>query len=746
MGLFYIINAMGYATFINFLHLIELAIIVGLVFLIAFRSNQEQANRYFIFILLTAGVWILGNFLVNLSTQNNDQGAVLLWTKLSIVGPSLMAPTMVLFAGSFKQVSSHALIKKKQKIFLYIPAVLLIIFSLTKYNIISTQIVDPNFNISSYVPGFIYYLFLAYFLICFAIFASIFLKKIHASHGQTRSLIKLIFTGFLLTVAATLITSVLLPLAGNLNFISAAPLFVIIFLGITTYAIIAHKLFDIRLIVKRTLVFTILLAFVFAVYTSIIVILTQVLQQGTQTKQSFFANLLAALIIGFSFEPLRIWISDRTDKWLFKKEYEQQAVISNLNKNLNDVIAMDEALEIVMKTITHVLHLHHAATYVFQPAENNTTAVKRVKQMGYNSTTNLILDDKDFTLRYFSENTQILLVQDLELEVEREKELLKGRGNTKDTKFIRQHAIKQAALRKLEQLNVAAAVPLNLNNQPIGLILLSEKLNGEVYHPQDLALLELVGAQAISSIQKAKLYEGDQMKSEFVSIASHELLTPISAIEGYLSMILEEHIGKVDKQAEEYLTKVYSSAKRLSALIKDLLSVSRIESGKMKIIAQQLDVDKAIKETIDQLRFIAADKHLELIYHQATEPLPPVWADPDRTAQILVNLLSNAIKYTPQGSVTITPTLLKREGFVSIAVADTGLGMGKQAVQHLFNKFYRIDTPETAGIAGTGLGLYITKSLIEKMGGSINVKSTEGKGSVFTFTLPLFKVETSQMQ
>jgi signal transduction histidine kinase len=336
-------------------------------------------------------------------------------------------------------------------------------------------------------------------------------------------------------------------------------------------------------------------------------------------------------------------------------------------------------------------------------------------------------------------------VHDLQLELEREKLLIERKREKQTGDFVRQHAIKQAVYKKLESLDAAVVIPLHLNNQPLGLVILSDKLNGEGYHQQDMALLDVVGGQAISSIQKAKLYEGDQMKSEFVSIASHELLTPISAMEGYLSMILDEGIGKVDPQAREYLSKVYTSAKRLSLLIKDLLSVSRIESGKMKVESQQLDMVKMVTDTIDQLRFMAKDKGLELIFEAPTKPLPPVWADPDRTMQVMVNLVSNSIKYTRQGTVTISFDVDKHQGTFKTSVTDSGIGLSKSAQKHLFNKFYRVDSPETTGIIGTGLGLYITKSIIEKMGGTISCKSTEGKGSTFSFTLPLFKVETSTL-
>jgi signal transduction histidine kinase len=526
-----------------------------------------------------------------------------------------------------------------------------------------------------------------------------------------------------------------------------------IFIILTSYAILTQHLFDIRIFIRRTVIFSSLVAFAFLTYSLIVYLATLLLGSRSQLNTggpNVYIDLITIIIVGFSYEPIKVWLSEKTDKWLFKKEYEQEVVIKELSQKLNNVIALDEALEVVMHTTAKALHLHHAVTYVFQQADRGEQAIKRIKQIGYATTQRLILEERDFVMNYFCTHAKILFTENLLDELEHEKSLLEGKkfpeAYKSQAEFIRDHAVKAAVAKKLEQLEIAVAMPLVLKDQPLGLILLSSKQSNESFSKQDLTLLELVGDQAISSIQKAKLYEGDQMKSEFVSIASHELLTPISAIEGYLSMILDEKIAGqgLDAQTTDYLSKCFSSAKRLSMLVKDLLSVSRIESGKMKFTAQQLDSTKSIQDTIDQLRFIAQEKQITLKFKQPEPAFPPVLADPDRTSQVLINLVSNAIKYNRAGGdVEVTTELLKKERMVSITVKDNGLGMDKEQMSHLFEKFYRVDTKETMGILGTGLGLYITKSIVERMGGAITVQSTPGKGSAFTFTIPLLEVEKS---
>ncbi|MCC2631990.1 MAG: putative Histidine kinase, partial [Patescibacteria group bacterium] len=598
------------------------------------------------------------------------------------------------------------------------------------------------------------YLLTLYLGLTFFLSFSVFIYDFIRSSGRERAQLRLILTGSILATVLGLFCNLLLPLYENYSLVWLGPSFSLIFTTFTIYAIAAHRLFDIRIIVKRTVVYTMLLAFIFVVYSSVIFLLTQVIQRqasGAVDRNAFIANLIAAIVIGFSVSPLRRWLEERTNNFLFKKEYEQQTVLKDLSKRLNDVIAMDEALEMMMQTIVRAFHLRHAVTYVFQQGENGGAAVKRVKQIGYSSTAHLYLGEKDFLVPYFSNHPGVVTVENLKQQLVADnrkvnyihkKDVSKLPADTSD--LVREIGTKDAVVKKLESFEIALALPLHLNTQPIGLILLSDKLSGDGYTSDDLTLLDTIGSQAISAIQKAKLYEGDRMKSEFVSIASHELLTPVSAIEGYLSMILDEHIGQIDDKARDYLTKVYSSSKRLSALVKDLLSVSRIEAGRMKIEPQSQDVSKMIGEAVDQLKFLAQQKQLELTYEQPTESLPPVWTDPDRAMQVLINIISNAIKYTPKGSVTIK-AMLEQEPVphVRISVIDTGMGMSKEDQTHLYEKFYRVDNLETTGIVGTGLGLYITKTLIERMGGTISLESVPGKGSTFSITLPLFKIESS---
>lgn len=229
--------------------------------------------------------------------------------------------------------------------------------------------------------------------------------------------------------------------------------------------------------------------------------------------------------------------------------------------------------------------------------------------------------------------------------------------------------------------------------------------------------------------------EVDRMKTEFVSLVSHELRTPLTSIKGYVDLILDGEVGDVTPPQRRFLTIVESNASRLVALINDLLDISRIESGKVEINRSVLDLRAMITGVTTSIwpQIEGKEQHLRVAL---PEVLPGVLGDHDRVTQILTNLLSNAHKYTRAGgTITVSAELLGT--MVRIDVQDTGVGMTSDELAQLFTKFYRARNRHTQQVGGTGLGLTITRSLVEMHGGEMFVSSTPDVGSTFSFTLPV---------
>lgn len=230
-----------------------------------------------------------------------------------------------------------------------------------------------------------------------------------------------------------------------------------------------------------------------------------------------------------------------------------------------------------------------------------------------------------------------------------------------------------------------------------------------------------------------ELAQIDEMKSEFISVVSHELRTPLTAIKGFTDLILEGEVGEISDQQREFLMIVQSNSDRLVGLINDMLDVARIESGRITLNPDEVDVPLAVEQAISALRPLIEDKQIQ-VQTELVETSPTIIADPARLQQILTNLIANACKYTqPGGWVTVRSETL--EGQIAISVSDTGIGIDPDALSLVFSKFYRVNQPSASDSSGSGLGLPITKSLVELHGGKIAIASRVGVGTTVRFTL-----------
>lgn len=235
-----------------------------------------------------------------------------------------------------------------------------------------------------------------------------------------------------------------------------------------------------------------------------------------------------------------------------------------------------------------------------------------------------------------------------------------------------------------------------------------------------------------------ELKELDKAKTEFISIASHQLRTPLSAIKGYISMLQEKTYGVLPKKMEKPLENVYLSNERLIKLVNNLLSVSRIETGKIQIKLENSSLEEIILSLVEELKGIAQVKNIYLKYEKSEEKLPKISLDREKIRQVILNLIDNAIKYTTKGGITIKTKIQDQK--CKIEIKDTGEGMTKKEISHLFRSFDRGSAGQRLWREGAGLGLYIARKFVEMHQGQIWVESKgKGRGSTFYIELPLNK-------
>jgi len=239
-----------------------------------------------------------------------------------------------------------------------------------------------------------------------------------------------------------------------------------------------------------------------------------------------------------------------------------------------------------------------------------------------------------------------------------------------------------------------------------------------------------------------KLKELDKLKDEFVSVASHELRTPMTAIKSYLWMVLAGRGGELTEKQKYYVDRAYISADRLIRLVNNMLNVSRIESGRIEIELEKLDISRLARDVVDEVTPRANELGIRMTCHEQKD-LPEVLADPDKIKEVLINLIGNSLKFTPKGGLIEINFNVKND-MVETSVSDTGKGIAKEDMPKLFKKFGLIEGSyaSTQQDGGTGLGLYITWNIILLHHGTIKAESEGlGKGATFTFSLPIFKEE-----
>lgn len=318
---------------------------------------------------------------------------------------------------------------------------------------------------------------------------------------------------------------------------------------------------------------------------------------------------------------------------------------------------------------------------MMNPAAEKLLGVSKKEKMGKSILENL------------KEEQLVSLVNESQNKDEKEIELVSQKDDTKRT------------------LRASSAVIENENGQSIGMV------------------------SVLSDITKQK--DLDQLKSNFISNITHELRTPLVAIDKSIALILAKNAGEVSSAQEEFLSIAQRNIKRLSIMINDLLDLSKLEAGKMKVNALPSLIAFVIEESVGSLINWAKTKSIN-IEKKIENGLPEINIDSDRIIQVLTNLIGNGIKFTPvNGNITVEASLSSEGKAVMISVSDNGVGITPENLPNIFNKFYQAGERVASDINGTGIGLSIVKEIVELHGGKIWVESVKGVGARFIFTLPL---------
>jgi len=496
--------------------------------------------------------------------------------------------------------------------------------------------------------------------------------------------------------------------AGNLSYFGF-----IAFIASTAYAVIYHRLFDLRLFVVRAAAyaFTVSLVTIFYLAPAIWVISRVV--KVHLTGYELLGLIAISLVLTIVYRYLRRLFDQITNRVFFRNFYDTQDVLDKLSELLVRTIDVTQIEEGSKKILLGALHATSLGYWLNEGADKTVTE----------------------TLQALFKRGDNLVVLD-------------------------EHEGVANKLAELLKEDVALVVRLRTTHGELGYMTIGFKASGQMYSTQDKRLLSTAADEIAISMQNAlhfaeiqnfnltlqervqkatlelrktneKLKALDETKDEFITMASHQLRTPLTSVKGYLSMVLEGDAGKLNAQQEQLLRQSYASSQRMVFLISDLLNLSRLNTGKFVFEPMPVDLPGVVKSEVEQLAETAKSREVQLVY-DGPSVLPKLLLDETKIHQVVMNFIDNAIYYTPAGG-TITVSLAETPTAVEFRVKDTGIGVPR-AVQHkLFTKFYRAANAQRARPDGTGLGLFMAKKVIVGQGGSVIFDSEEGKGSTFGF-------------
>jgi signal transduction histidine kinase/CheY-like chemotaxis protein len=319
-----------------------------------------------------------------------------------------------------------------------------------------------------------------------------------------------------------------------------------------------------------------------------------------------------------------------------------------------------------------------------------------------------------------------------------------------------------AYLKMMQELGAKSimVLPISVQERTFGAMTLLSAESGRIYSTEDLAMMHELARRAAFTIDHARLYreaqeeimerkrveevlkqktieaqEASRVKSEFVSNVSHELRTPLNAILGYTHLVLDGAYGDLQSDLKVPLEGVLRNADDLVNLVNGVLDLAKIESGKLSVSLEEVNLSSLIQEVLSGMKPLFREKSLRVHFNEINT-LHVIWSDREKIRQILVNLLSNAVKFTMEGGVTITAESFPKTEEIEVSIQDTGIGIQRDDLSKIFNAFHQVDATSTREFGGVGLGLAIVKELVELLKGEITIESEYGKGTTATLSLP----------
>lgn len=706
-------------------------VILGLF--VYLKNRKKTINIIFFFISICISVWAL-TILISWS----DWGAkhIDFWSNAAFWGPSFLPSFLLLFSLAFSE--DEIKIKKLKKVVFLIFLLSFALLALALAQKINVKTINPwtierGFGIKVFNIYFISFILLPFYFL---------FRTYKKSSGSVREQIYTIYIGFIAAIIVGCFFNLFLPLVLNnakLTYLgpsAGGTMFVIVL----AYAITKHRLLDINVIMRQYLVYAISI-----IAVTIPILISKYLIILYFPRSELILNYAILIFAIYIFPEVKNSLYSFANKYFFTSLYDTKEVIDDISLKLSATLRAKKVYYLIFEIFQKYIHAGRFGILIY-----NNKKQKYCYEYNYN-------------FRFFNDFLKSLNREILQLILEKRAPFLLNDLKDQPEKY-------QNLIKVMAACEVQLIIPLQVKGKLLGIIALGEKEAKEAYNEKEMQIMEIISTQAAITIENTMRYEEaklfrkklehevrmatqnlvcaneklkklDTAKSEFISIASHQLRTPLTVIKGYMSMLLEGSFGKLCKRKLDPLEKCYESNERLINLVENLLNISRIESGRIQMSFTPVEIADIAEMIIDELHPHARRKNIKLSLKKPKQPLEKIMVDREKLRQALMNLVDNAIKYTRNGEVRIE---LKDIGDkIQICVIDTGTGIAPDLMPLLFKKFSHGFGPRTKyHTEGTGLGLFVTKQMVDMHKGKIWVESrTEGKdrGSRFCIQIPLIQ-------
>jgi len=710
----------------SLLPLVAFVLNVSLATLSLLRNPGSRLNRVFAYFASAIALWNIGVFL--LRTTPDADGARL--AEIIIHIGVLLVPA---FHYHFVLIFLDATTRHRPSlVFAYVFSFVYTLVNLSGTPLFMKGVVWTHWGWAPatgplYIP---FFLFLNVYLI-YGI-----RLMVQANHGVDSSFRRnrgtLILVGTLVSLAggiidfARFILAKYIPAADQLYPIGI-PANMIFALMLGT-SIVRYRLFAVDLAVKKVAVYSV----VGGAITGALYAVTQVIERsfGLTDIDTIWLVVPLGFMVTVLLSPWGQALEDRIHRLMFSKRQGCYETLLSLSKRMSGILNFNELVDTLIHGLVRGIPVTHAGLMIHDAATNTFVNYREETTLDEGSGADAIPSDSPI-VQWLRGEAGLLVKEEIKL-------------NPRIAKYF------EAAEGELEGINASLIVPLKIENKLNGILLLGEKLSGEIFDTQELDVLSLLANQAAISLENARLYEGlstsnvrlmeaSRLKSQFLANMSHELRTPLNSIIGFSKVLLNRLDGDLTERQEAYVKSVHNSSRHLLELINGILDFSRIEAGKFEMRPEKLNLYDVVEECIESSLPLVRDKRVKL-ERDVPVDLPDIYADRTRVKQVLLNLVSNAIKFTSAGRVLVQ---VRRElDALHVSVADTGIGISPADIARLFEPFQRLDNPLAQQADGTGLGLAISKKFVELHRGRIWAESRESQGSTFHFTLPLSAAAT----